>query len=167
MPPKSSQKSGKGSQKKGEKSKMSMDQEDTEYIPDPGPGSGSDTDGNDSDKHSGDSSDEEEEDLMNTSGSDQEMDGDVDNSNVGGASTSDVMDLEEPGPSCDISCDIVNETIIGEDDNGNVSDGQESQFERQLRGPFRSISDLSTMSRMRLSLEIVTMKRTVSCTRHA
>ena len=32
--------SGKGSQKKGEKSKTFMDQEDPEYIPDPGRGQG-------------------------------------------------------------------------------------------------------------------------------
>ena len=113
MPPKSSQKSGKGSQKKGEKSKTFMDQQDPEYIPDSGPGSGSDTDGDDSDEHSGDSSDEEEEDLMNTSVSDQELEihvdgfaSDVERSDVGGASTSDVIDLERPGTSHDISRDI-------------------------------------------------------------
>ena len=93
---------------------------------------------------------------MSASVSDQELEiyvdgfaSDVEHSDVGGASASDVTDQERPGTSRDISHDIVNETLVGEDDEGNVSDVQESQFEHQPRRPVRSVSDLSGILRMR------------------
>ena len=154
MPPKSSQKSGKGSQRKGEKSKGEksksfMDQQDS----DSGPGSGSDTDGDDSGEASGsgDSSDEEEEELLEDT-DDPEVSFNVDvfasalgldHSNVGGAcgSASDLPDPKQPGTSRGFVTRM--ETDAGEQYDGDVSDVQESKS--QPSQPRRSDTGLSRM----------------------